>query len=79
MGLSGLVMVHAGSEFGSGPLALGVSGIIYNGIGLASAQGTEDKKMNYYDWSEGWEKVMVYSRFPYGIPSTIKLTELKAR
>jgi hypothetical protein len=78
MGLSGLVMVQA-SEYGGGPLTLGISGIMFNAIGLASAQATEDMKINYYDWSEGWDKVMVYSRFPQGIPSAINLKDLKAR
>lgn len=78
MGASGAVMVHAGT-YGGGPLSLGLSGILFNGIGLASAQNTENLKINYFDWSEGWEKVMVYSRFPYGIPSTINLLELKGR
>jgi hypothetical protein len=79
MGLSGLVMIHGGGEYGGGPIGLGVASILINGIGLASAQETENKKINYFDWSEGWEKVIVYSRFPQGIPSTIKLSELNAR
>ncbi len=79
MGLSSLVIVHSGSQFGTLPAAVAIGGILYNGIGLASAVGTEEKKINYYDWSEGWEKVIRYSRFPYGIPSTIELSELKVR
>jgi hypothetical protein len=79
MGLSGLVMIHGGGEYGGGPIGLGVASILINGIGLTSAQETENKKINYYDWSEGWEKVIVYSRFPQGIPSAIKLSELNAR
>jgi len=78
MGLSGLVMIQ-GAEYGGGPVALGVASILINGIGLASAQETENRKINYYDWSEGWEKVIAYSRFPYGIPATINLAELKPR
>lgn len=78
MGLSGLVMLQAG-EFGEGPLALGISAILSNAIGLASAQGTENKKINYYNWSEGWNKVILYSRFPNGIPATINLSELRGR
>lgn len=78
MGLSGLVIIQT-AEYGSGPLALGLSGILYNGIGLASAQGTEDKKINYYDWSEGWEKVMLYSRFPDGIPVSVQISALRGR
>lgn len=78
MGLSGLVMIQGG-EYGGGPIGLGVASILINGIGLTSAQETENKKINYYDWSEGWEKVTIYSRFPHGVPSTINSAELKAR
>lgn len=78
MGLSGAVIFHTGG-YGSAPLAMGLWGLAFNGIGLASAQGTEDMKVNYFDWSEGWEKVMIYSRFPKEIPSTISLEELQPR
>lgn len=78
MGLSSLVMFQAGG-YGEGPIAMGISGILYNGIGLASAQNTENLKINYYDWAEGWENVILYSRFPKGIPVTLNLSELTGR
>lgn len=78
IGASGLVIIQA-AEYGGGAAGLGIGNMLLNGIGLASAQGTEDMKINYYDWSEGWEKVMIYSRFPNGIPETLKLPELTSR
>jgi hypothetical protein len=76
-GASGLVIIQA-AEY-EGALGLGLGSMLLNGIGLVSAQETENMKINYYDWSEGWEKVIIYSRFPNGIPETLKLSELTAR
>lgn len=78
MGLSGLVIFQT-PGYGGSAFTLGLFGMLFNGIGLASAQGTEDMKINYFDWSEGWEKVMIYSRFPKGIPSVVKIQELRPR
>ncbi len=76
--MGSLVAVQAGG-FGGAPVGLAAATGLLNGIGVASAVGTEEMKINYFDWSEGWEKVIVYSRFPDGIPPTIKLSELRAR
>jgi hypothetical protein len=73
-----LNFTHVG-EFGAAPAALVVSVILNNAIGLASAQATEIRKINYMDWEEGWEKVAIYSRFPMGIPTGIRLAELNGR
>jgi len=78
IGASGLVILQA-AEYAEGPLMLGLGSMALNGLALYSAQATEDLKVNYYDWSEGWQKVMAYSRFPYNIPDTIRLSELEPR
>jgi hypothetical protein len=73
-----LNFAHVG-EFGAAPAALAISVILNNAIGLAAAQSTENKKINYMDWEEGWEKLVLYSRFPMGIPISIHLVDLKGR
>ena len=71
LGLSG--------EYGGSPASLAVFLTVIDAIGISIAMSTENKKVNYYDWSEGWNEVMKYSRFPYGVPQNINISELKRR
>lgn len=66
-------------EYGEGPVAMALLFTAINAVGLSLAVGTETKKVNYYDWSEGPDGVMKYSRFPYGVPQHIRLSELQRR
>jgi hypothetical protein len=68
-----------GGEYGDGPAVMALLFTIYDAVGLSLAVGTETKKVNYYDWSESPDGVMKYSRFPYGVPQSIKLSELQRR
>ncbi|MDN3670166.1 hypothetical protein QWY93_12605 [Echinicola jeungdonensis] len=59
-----------------------LSGLIlsgYNIIGTSFATGTENKKINYFDWEEGQNRVIKFSRFPYEIPPHIQLSKLEPR
>lgn len=74
IGLLGLM-----GEYGGATAVFAVFLTAIDAIGISIAMGTENKKVNYYDWSEGWNEVMKYSRFPYGIPQSINDSELRRR
>jgi len=63
-------------EFGAGPFVMAglFSGIIL--LGGGSADLTELKKQNYFDWNEERQEFLKYARFPHGIPPDISLDEL---
>ena len=79
LALPNLFMLGAGCDDCSSPAGLAVFLTAIDAIGISIAMGTENKKVNYYDWSEGWNVVRKYSRFPYGIPQNVNLSELKSR
>ncbi len=79
LALPNLFMLGAGCDDCGSPTGLAVFLTAIDAIGISIAMGTENKKINYYDWSEGWNEVMKYSRFPYGVPQNINISELKRR
>lgn len=79
LALPNLFMLGASCDDCGSPAGLAVVLTAIDAIGISMAMGTENKKVNYYDWSEGWNMVMKYSRFPYGIPQNVNLLELKSR
>lgn len=79
LALPNLFLLGLSNEYGGGPAGLAIGLTVIDAIGVSIAKGTENKRINYYDWSEGWTEVMKYSRFPSGVPSNIKLSELRSR
>jgi hypothetical protein len=69
----------SGDDIGGGPAILALYLTSFNVMGTSMAIGTENGKKNYYDLSDGWKEVIKYSRFPYEIPPTLKLSELKKK
>jgi hypothetical protein len=58
---------------------LGLIFTSFNLLGIAGAHDTEQKKINYYDLSEGWNLVMQYSRFPSGISPLVNLEDIQGK
>jgi len=79
LALPNVFLLGLSRVYGSGPAVTAIFLTIVDAIGISVAIGTENKKVNYYDWSEGWNEVMKYSRFPSGVPPSINLSELKGR
>ncbi len=79
MAIPNLFLFALAGEYGVGPIVMGLMFTAIDAIGVGMAYDTEYKKLNYYDWSEGRNLVLAYSRFPYGIPKTINLAEFEGR
>ncbi|MBD3629470.1 hypothetical protein [Cyclobacterium sp.] len=73
-----LVMMAAGIPYGGSALVIGVLFSAVDVAGIMSAKSWEKSGFNYVDWSENPNKLLLYSRFPAGIPSQIDLTALQA-
>lgn len=73
-----LILMTIGG-YGGSPIAFGLFLSAINAAGLAVASGTENLKVNYYEWKESQVEVLKYSRFPGGIPNQVNLEDLLPR
>ncbi|WP_439481367.1 hypothetical protein [Cyclobacterium plantarum] len=74
-----LIMMAVGIPYsGSAALVLGFLFSAGDVAGIMAAKSWEKSGFNYIDWSEDPNKLLIYSRFPAGIPAQINLTALQA-
>lgn len=72
-----LIMMAAGTPYGGSALVLGFLFSAGDVAGIVSAKSWEKSGFNYIDWSEDPNKLLLYSRFPAGIPAKIDLKTLQ--
>lgn len=73
-----LILMTIGG-YGGSPIAFGLFLSAINTAGMATASGTENLKVNYFEWKESPSEVLKYSRFPGGIPNQVNLEDLQPR
>ncbi len=68
-----------GSYYYPSSLPLGLIMAAINSSAVGATIGAEKSKFNYLRYSGSWEPLLVYARFPSGIPSGLPLASLSPR
>jgi hypothetical protein len=68
-----------GSSYYASSIPLGLVMASINSAAVGATMGAEKSKFNYLRYTGNWEPLLVYARFPGGVPSDLSLNSLTPR